>query len=721
MKVSALYHHVRACSSSDQCVFDHYCDKPPGREGVCKRCQDCPVDVILGISSEYVYNEDCSRRQFCPTWCGEGVPQPSGQTRDQETQACEPNVNVTIGDPLFNTSTNTYSVTCTADFSHLTPSLEWYDPSGTVIKSKTLSGKKTNTLLLHIQDFREEQEGRYLCQAEGMNEPPKVVDRASATVQLDYVPSTTTPFPSSTSLSTARNEEEENVTRTEMSSRMETTHESITPVQKISDPTQMRMVITAVSVTTVALLFIIVISICYVRCRKGEHVRSKHRVPDDALKLHANSVTMETIDFKSVSVLGLQCLWDSDCKEIIVEKVPGRSARKLCLHRKDREWIISSDDDHRNSQLSIPDFHWTDRVDIWRQTQGRRSRNQRGKKIFVKTLKMNCLKVTESVTSVRVECPVDRKMFYSRIGELQGDDPHWIGQPRLITTGEREFTGLRPNLKYRVELGTARGGHSSRIEWTWSSVNQTKSPTFLPIKPEDETATLQLQDTLPESYRLFVKVNTSKEEELHDSRYQCEGLIPGMTQVVQLKIMEEDDFRLLGEETFCTTGVAPLGGNFENDFSTDTEGHQPFRGSRGPLRDGQVSDMSLSCCSPFVKTGQEVARKYPQWSVNIDECTLSIIIKCMKSLFKIYYDTDMKKIDRKKVRNWRGVDWLLSEKGLRQHCSVFDVMYVFAMHSGIGESGFAMRLYEEHRGDRCHLCDHAYFIFSRHSSLPSPS
>ncbi|XP_072171043.1 uncharacterized protein [Diadema setosum] len=487
-----------------------------------------------------------------------------------------------------------------------------------------------------------------------------------------WLPSITTPFPSSTSLSTARNEEEENVTRTEVSSRMETTlYESITPDQKIS--------------------------------------------------ASANSVIMETSNFKSVSVLGLQCLWTSDCKEIIVEKVPGRSGRKLCLHRKDREWIISSEDDHRNSQLSIPDFHWTDRVDIWRQTRGRRSRNQRGKKIFVKTLKMNCLKVMESVTSLRVNCPVDQKIFYCRIGELQGDDPHWIGQPRQITTGETEFTGLRPNLKYRVELGTARGGHSSRIEWTWSSVTQTKSPTFLPIKPEDETATIQLQDTLPESYRLFVKVNTSEEEELHDGRYECEGLIPGMTQVVQLKIMEEGDFRLLGEETFCTTGDAPLGGNFENDFSTDTEGHQPFRGSRGPLRDGQVSDTSLSCCTPFVKTGQEVAWKYPQWSLNIDECTLSIIIKCMKSLFKIYYDTDMKKIDRKKVRNWRGVDWLLSEKGLRQHCSVFDVMYVFAMHSGIGESGFAMRLYEEHRGDRCHLCDHAYFIFSRHSSLPSPS
>ncbi|XP_071478632.1 uncharacterized protein [Diadema antillarum] len=457
-------------------------------------------------------------------------------------------------------------------------------------------------------------------------------------------------------------------------------------------------------------------------CRKG---RSSVQSPDGetaTIPLSAeNSVTMETSDFQSVNILGLQCLWTSDCKKIIVEKVAEGPLSRLCLNKKDREWIISSDDDHRNSQLHIPDFHWTDRVDIWRQTQGRRSRNQRGKKIFVKTLKMNCLKVTESVTSVRVECPEDKKMFYSRIGELQGDDPHWIGQPRLITTEEREFTGLRPNLKYRVELGTARGGHSSRIEWTWSSVTQTKSPTFLPIQPGEETATLQLQDTLPESYRLFVKVNTSQEEELHNGRYQCEGLIPGMTQVVQLKIMEGDDFRLLREETFCTTGVAPLGGNFEDDLSTDTEGHQPFQGSRGALRGGQVSDTSLGCCTPFVKAGQEVAEKDHQWSMNIDESTRDIIIKCLKNLFQKYYDTSMKKINRDKIRNWKDVDRLLAEKGLRQHCSMFDVMYVFAMHARTGDNGFAMRLYEEHRGDRCHLCDHAYFILSRHSSLPSTS
>ncbi|XP_072171044.1 uncharacterized protein [Diadema setosum] len=638
-------------------------------------------------------------------------PPPPDETKEMRYRACHwvwsrrtpkysrPTVNITSSKSMESTI-----ITCSVQSVPVVPYIKWYGPHGDIIKLVEFTDGAAATHSYDINDFGEDDQGNYSCEAfwaEG-------ITAGKATIQLNYtyVPPVTTLQPAQSSterLMTSSHSTDESHFSQESPSQPDESKKakSWTPVH-----------IFFVCVAVVSALFGTIFGCwCFLSCQN--HIsRGYHPAcSEDHVEL-GESVTLETSDFQSGFIRGLDSLWSSDCKEIIVEKVPAKWWKKMCLDKTGKRWqctLTSS-----VSMVEIPQLFWTDEVRIWR-----KSFNNRQKEELVKTLTMNCLQVSGSFTSVTVKCPVVQNTFYVQIGELKDSTPDWI-RGELMMAGKKEFQDLKPQVWYHVRLGTREDSDNQRTNWRWSTKFQTESPALLPIKPTDRTASLRLENGLSNSCRLFVTVNDSKEEELHDGKYQCKRLIPGMTQVVKLKIQEEDDFRLLQEETFCTTGTIPDGGDYEGDVTTAMEEFDINPTKKRPHK--QHSPSSDGCPTGLQEAINDIEDKGAMvLSHSIDETAFHIFVACLQHLYEVKYQKTAACLPVFRRKDLRTVADLLVKWDLQRLCGIFDIMRRFAADENFSSKrqlDLARVLHGSHSTE-CHLCDHALYLIKRRKSSQS--
>ncbi|XP_071500672.1 uncharacterized protein [Diadema antillarum] len=696
------------CTKNENCQSDEYCEG-----GICEKCAKCPRDVIDGIPNSFgsYYLVTCARRNtgHCPFWCGRrsGATPPSGETPRSRHQACRrywseltppyssPIVNIAAD---FIESTKTYNLTCSVQSVPLIPYIKWYDPSGAVVKEFAVEEVATDTL--KITNFVEEEEGIYRCEAvweEG-------ISAGNASVQLNY-----TYVPPVTTLQPAQTSSEWSVTSKESGASPSPGKTPSSPdSSKVSQPLQ-PVVIAVLVLAPLPVVFGIILGICWI-CRKRCKDRYQHaQHAEEKIGLYADSIHLETSDFESGVIHGLSSLWNSNCEAVIVERVPAVKKCRVgrCWGNSNKRWKVPRD----VNEWEIAQLYWSDVIEIWRKPS-----SPGMKKELVKTLTMNCLQVSRSSTSLTVRCPMVPNTFYVRIGEWKDEKTHWLRPAELMMSGKKEFFDLRPQVTYKIILGTRCDSANQGTDWQWSTTVQTESPSFLPIEPGETTATLQLKHRVPESYCLFITVNSSSiKEELSGGRYTCQKLIPGMLQVVQLKIQEEDTFRLLQEVTFDTTGSIPDGGDYEGDVTTALEDYdcRPTRKRRNKAR---VTPPDR--CSTSLQEGLNSIAGGGPMSGSVDETTFQTIVTCLQHLFKLAHEDDPPAVQMRAPRKWTTVSELLVAWDLQRLCSIFDVMRRLAADTNFSSLRQIEDARELHGGHsvNCRLCNHALFLIERRES-----
>eukprot|EP00057_Strongylocentrotus_purpuratus_P001263 XP_001197559.2 PREDICTED: uncharacterized protein LOC757164 isoform X3 [Strongylocentrotus purpuratus] len=714
----------------------------------CQNCSPCDKDVILGTSQDYSPMYDCKKhKSLCPNWCSVQ----SASRSNEGSDACPPTtpsppvpqVNVTITEPWYNLTANAYTVSCSASFRDMDiPTLKWYGPSGQLLASTDTSGKwkvteggvtgelvtqgvvtqgVVSTTLL-MKDFQEGDAGNYMCEAQGERSDNR-------TILLEYVEP-----PAITSTSSPTTQPSQPSIKPKP-----TAGESNTP--KEGGLSTLWVIVIAVGVLAgVVLCAVCAFLILKQRfTRRGRTQRSIVTVADTEahplVTVNKDRLILETSDFKSATVKGIQaCLDQSNCEAVIIKK----NKKKIGIVR------TGSNQD----AFFIETLAWNDSIGVWMEYRHKNIFLLSWMKCFqrdnelLKTLKMKCLKIGNvAETSAHISCPSIENTFYMHFEEknVPGGSSS-AGAVELMCDGSREISDLRPSVTYSVQLGIkGQTGDSGGYNWVWKEEFTTRSITVQSVTPNDTSAKVTLNEhSIPE---LYYEINQAKLKPMTSAEILIPSLIPGMEQVLQIKVKENvggtTAYRLLQEKSFKTSGSVDGGGDYRGYATTDGPISEPEEepGPSHPRRKKPSrTNVPTKCGTGLLEAIHTLrhSEKFKQVYYHTPQCVLEAVLDCLREFLKVHKKIipKVKYVAKGKQRGMEAIEGFITHYDMQDYTGIFDLLKRFICYDKVHTQAgvfFAEQLLEAHCIDlrTCHVCKHAVFLLrrrvERQSSVDSQS
>ncbi|XP_041485313.1 uncharacterized protein LOC121431607 isoform X2 [Lytechinus variegatus] len=688
---------IVSCQASD-CPYGEFYDNVSHK---CAKCSRCPANLIL--SDIYQLLPCYSQGVTCPDWCPPWQSAPPG---DDILDACfrnknpltttptpAPSVNVTKSEPKYNATANRYSVMCTVSFINMpTPTLEWFNPSGQLLAPTDTWGEATTQEIIDDQEivstlltkeFEKDDEGQYTCVLQG-------VPTANQTVFLQYVdPPTSPPTTPSTPGST------------------QGTERTTTKPGESNKPKDGYSKKLAISIGISLLLSILLIVCAYflvIKRRRQLHGRESQDYESHPLTGNdfKDGLILETSDFKSAKIRGIKaCLDQQDCVAVIIRKNGNKIKRESSKTREDTFFIEA--------------MKWDDSIEIWMENAARCElikcfcRDP----VKIKTLKMNCLKVSNNTeTSVLISCPNVENKFYLRYEEKNSSISS--ANTELIEGGSREIRDLRPSTEYSVQL-SIKGQTGNSSEFIWKEKFSTKGINF---KHEVSKDSLALTGhASPASLKLYYELNQAKEVEMSGPQIPIKHLIPGMKQVLKIKLKSES--KPLQVICFETQGTLEEGGDFREEATSavptdDERVDRAFTQKKKPRK----RDKKLRCETRLLDAIRDLLEKNIILS---ERAVAEAVIQSLQEFFKEYkHEAIQNKYVLKNKDFVEQIRQFLTEFDMKDYTRIFDLLKRFyqkdGCHSKAGLS-FAEELYKAHdsRDPTCHICRQALFMLRWYS------
>ncbi|XP_030836763.1 uncharacterized protein LOC757164 isoform X2 [Strongylocentrotus purpuratus] len=719
----------------------------------CTECSPCPARLI---SSDIYQELPCYRLGgICPYWCSPRQADPRGET-PAASSACYtnkyppttqspavPQVNVTITEPRYNLTANAYTVSCSASFRDMDiPTLKWYGPSGQLLASTDTSGKwkvtegevteevvtqgvvtqgVVSTTLL-MKDFQEGDAGNYMCEAQGERSDNR-------TILLEYVEP-----PAITSTSSPTTQPSQPSIKPKP-----TAGESNTP--KEGGLSTLWVIVIAVGVLAgVVLCAVCAFLILKQRfTRRGRTQRSIVTVADTEAHplVTVNNLVerlfLETSDFKSATVKGIQaCLDQPKCEAVIIKK----NRKKIGIVR------TGSNQD----AFFIETLAWNDSIGVWMEYSHKNIFLLSWMKCFqrdnelLKTLKMKCLKIGNvAETSAHISCPSIENTFYMHFEEknVPGGSSS-AGAVELMCDGSREISDLRPSVTYSVQLGIkGQTGDSGGYNWVWKEEFTTRSITVQSVTPNDTSAKITLNEhSIPE---LYYEINQAKLKPMTSAEILIPSLIPGMEQVLQIKVKENvggtTAYRLLQEKSFKTSGSVDGGGDYRGYATTDGPISEPEEepGPSHPRRKKPSrTNVPTKCGTGLLEAIHTLrhSEKFKQVYYHTPQCVLEAVLDCLREFLKVHKNIipKVKYVAKGKQRGMEAIEGFITHYDMQDYTGIFDLLKRFICYDKVHTQAgvfFAEQLLEAHCIDlrTCHVCKHAVYLLrwyvERQSSVDS--
>ncbi|XP_030836034.1 uncharacterized protein LOC115918474 [Strongylocentrotus purpuratus] len=711
----------------------------------CQNCSPCDKDVILGTSQDYSPMYDCKKhKSLCPNWCSVQ----SASRSNEGSDACPPTtpsppvpqVNVTITEPWYNLTANAYTVSCSASFRDMDiPTLKWYGPSGQLLASTDTSGKwevteggvtgelvtqgvvtqgvVSRTLLM--KDFQEGDAGNYMCEAQGERSDNR-------TILLKYVEP---PLITSTSSPTTQ-----------------PSQPSIEPKPTAGKSNTSKegglSTLSFIGIAVGVLAGVVLCGLCAFLISKRRHTRRSTVTGADTeahlltgYSINKDRLILETSDFKSATVKGIQaCLDQSNCEAVIIKK----NKKKIGIVR------TGSNQD----AFFIETLAWNDSIGVWMEYRHKNIFLLSWMKCFqrdnelLKTLKMKCLKIGNvAETSAHISCPSIENTFYMHFEEknVPGGSSS-AGAVELMCDGSREISDLRPSVTYSVQLGIkGQTGDSGGYNWVWKEEFTTRSITVQSVTPNDTSAKVTLNEhSIPE---LYYEINQAKLKPMTSAEILIPSLIPGMEQVLQIKVKENvggtTAYRLLQEKSFKTSGSVDGGGDYRGYATTDGPISEPEEepGPSHPRRKKPSrTNVPTKCGTGLLEAIHTLrhSEKFKQVYYHTPQCVLEAVLDCLREFLKVHKKIipKVKYVAKGKQRGMEAIEGFITHYDMQDYTGIFDLLKRFICYDKVHTQAgvfFAEQLLEAHCIDlrTCHVCKHAVFLLrrrvERQSSVDSQS